>query len=315
MAIYKVINSKRGMSTHGAMRNCLRYVLSPSKTEDTISYVIGPYESTAFDYDSVYRSFLQNKEAWNKDRGRMYIHSVLSFPKNEQITPEQALDFAIRFAGKTYSGYQCAIAVHTDKEHIHCHMVTNTVSFVDGRKLQKSQKDLQADKDYCNALCEEYRLSIAEKGKHADGTPIAPGEIISWDKDKYHLLTDSTKPSFLADCGIAVLHSLESSTCKGDFILAMASHGWAVEWNDNRKHIVFINEQGKKVRGSNLQKSFSIDATKEGLQREFDAARARTEEAEQARADAGKRNRPSSGAYTNTHRAAKGRGIYLCSNS
>ena len=297
------------MSTHESMRNCLKYVLLPSKTDDTISYVIGPYDSDTVDYDSVYQSFIRNKDEWNKDRGRMYIHSVISFPKDEQITPEQALDFAIRFAEKTYSGYQCAIAVHTDKEHIHCHMVTDTVSFIDGRKFQKSNKDLQADKDYCNSLCEEYNLSIAQKGKRADGTAIAPGDIIAWDKDKYHLLTDSTKPSYVADCGIAVLHSIERSTCKGEFIIAMASRGWAVDWNENRKNIVFINEQGKKVRGSNLLKSFNIDATKEGLNREFDAARARTEKTEQARTDAEKRNRQPAGTNRNAYRAVAGRGI------
>ena len=172
MAIYKSVNSKNALSTHGGMKNCLNYIMNPQKTDSDHCYVIGAYSGDPMDTNAIYNSFIETKKQYHADNGRQYAHSVISFHKDEVITPEQALSFAIDFAEKTYYGHQVAIAVHYDKEHIHCHMVTNTVSYLDGSKLHKSKNDLQADKDYCNELCREYGFTVAEKGKHFDGSEM-----------------------------------------------------------------------------------------------------------------------------------------------
>lgn len=242
--------------------------------------MIGPYTPNSMDFNSVYGSFLDVKKEWDKDDKRMYAHTVISFPPNEAITPEQALEFGIRFAEKTYDGYQVAVAVHLDKEHTHIHFVINSVSYVDGKKFQMSRNDLKRDKEYCNELCAEYGYSIAEKGKHADNSPMKSGEITAWNKDKYHLLTNLDKPSYVSDCGLAVLRAMETATSKETFISAMADSGWITEWSDSRKHIVFKNSDGKKVRDSNILKTFNINCTKGELENEFERTRTATERAE-----------------------------------
>ncbi len=281
MAIFKVINSSKAVNTHGGLKNCLKYVFADGKTAPELSFVIG--NDTTSDAIQVYRDFIRVKKEFKKDSGRQYIHSVLSFATGENITPEEALDFGIDFAAKIYPGHQCAVAVHTDKEHIHCHMVVNTVSYIDGSKSHKSKKDLQKDKEICNRMCEERGLSVAVKKEHFDGTPINPGDISSWDKDTYKLLMQSTKKSYLADCGIAVMNAMKRSTDKDGFIKCMNEYGWQVQWSDKRKHIVFINADGKKVRGANLQKTFNINATKEGITYELGRKRTDTERAERSR--------------------------------
>lgn len=269
MAIYKAVNTK-GNGTHGAMKNCLEYALRPSKTDnETLCCVLGPCPDGPLDFNAVYGSFIDIKNEWGKDSGRMYVHTVLSFPKNESITPTEALEFGIRFAEKTYAGYQTAVAVHTDKEHIHCHFVVNTVSYLDGHKLQKSRKDLKADKEYCNELCREYGLSVAQKGKHADGSDMDEGDIVAWTKDKYRALIRDDKPSYLVDCAIAIAQVMRKARTKEQFIAEMSKQGYTVQWSDNRKHITFVDKDGKKVRDSNLQKTFNLPISKEMLKNEF----------------------------------------------
>ena len=282
MAIYKSVNSKNALSTHGGMRNCLNYIMNPQKTDSDHCYVIGAYSGDPMDANAIYNSFIEIKKQYHADNGRQYAHSVISFHKDEIITPEQALSFAIDFAEKTYYGHQVAIAVHYDKEHIHCHMVTNTVSYLDGSKLHKSKHDLQADKDYCNELCREYGFTVAEKGKHFDGSEMEAGEITSWNKDTYRLLTDCKKGSYLADCGIAVINAVNASTSKVEFIDMMKSNGWSVKWSNKRRHITFINSDGKKIRDKTLLKHFRIDVSKEALSCEFDRARTRKSETKQS---------------------------------
>ena len=141
MAINKTINKRT--NSHGAMRNCIEYVLREGKTDQHLVHIIGPYPYEEVNYDLVYQSFLEEKRLWGKDSGRMYAHNVISWHKDEKITPEQALEFGIAFAEKWFSGFQTVVSVHKDKDNIHCHLVTNSVSYENGKKLHNSRKDLE----------------------------------------------------------------------------------------------------------------------------------------------------------------------------
>lgn len=70
------------------------------------------------------------------------------------------------------------MAVHKDKDHIHCHLVTNSVSYEDGRKLHNTRKDLECMKQLTNQMCRERELTVAEKGKHFDGSRIEKGKSL-----------------------------------------------------------------------------------------------------------------------------------------
>ena len=268
MAINKTINKRT--NTHGAMRNCIEYVLRQDKTSELLTYVTGPYCRDEIKYDLVYRTFLEEKKMWDKDSGRMYAHNIISWHKDEQITLEQALEFGKEFAENWFSGFQTLVAVHKDKDHIHCHLVTNSVSYEDGRKLHNTKKDLERMKQLTNQMCRERGLTVAEKGKHFDESQIEKGEVIAWSKDKYNLFRQQVKDSFVADCAMAVLKALENCISKEKFIEKMKQFGWNVNWTEKRKHITFQNQDGKKVRDSNLSKTFHLDISKEDLENEFD---------------------------------------------
>ena len=271
MAVNKTINKRT--NTHGAMRNCIEYVLRQDKTGELLTYVTGPYCHDEINYDLVYRTFLEEKKMWDKDSGRMYAHNIISWHKDEQITPEQAFEFGKEFAENWFSGFQTLVAVHKDKDHIHCHLVTNSVSYEDGRKLHNTRKDLERMKQLTNQMCRERGLTVAEKGKHFDGSQIEKGEVIAWSKDKYNLFRQQVKDSFVADCAMAVLKALENCISKEKFIEKMKQFGWNVNWTEKRKHITFQNQEGKKVRDSNLFKTFHLDISKEGLENEFNGNR------------------------------------------
>lgn len=148
MAINKTINKRT--NSHGAMRNCIEYVLREGKTDHHLVHITGPYFYKEVNYDLVYQSFLEEKRLWGKDSGRMYAHNVISWHKDEKITAEQALEFGIAFAEKWFSGFQTVVSVHKDKDHIHCHLVTNSVSYENGKKLHNSRKDLERMKKLTN---------------------------------------------------------------------------------------------------------------------------------------------------------------------
>ena len=269
MAINKVVN--KSTKSHGAMRNVLEYVLRDEKNKDGYVEISGPYSGNTINYDEVYRTWLQEKQTWDKDSGRMYAHNIISFHKDENTTPEQVLEIGRTYAERYFSGFQYVIAVHQDKDHLHCHIVTNSVSYIDGHKLHQTKQDLDRQKEFTNDLCREQGLSVTEKGHHFDGSLIEEGEITAWSKDKYNLLINDSKKCYVADCAIAIMETVPQSASRDDFIAKMNEFGWSVQWEDSRKHIVFQNENGDKVRDSNIEKTFAgMKVSKEALTNEFE---------------------------------------------
>lgn len=268
MAVNKVVN--KSTKSHGAMRNVIEYVLQDQKVKEGYVAITGPYSPDQINWDNVYNAFLEEKRLWNKDSGRMYAHNIISFHKDEDITPAQALEIGQEFVDKFFPNHQSLIGVHQDKDHLHIHIVTNSVSYIDGIKLHQNKRDLERQKEFTNNLCLERGLSLTEKGKHFDGTIIEEGQVTAWSKDKYNLFQHDDKKSFVADCAIAVMEAKEDCCSKDDFIERMHERGWSVTWTDNKKHITFQNENGDKVRDTNLSKTFSLDISKEALLYEFE---------------------------------------------
>ena len=111
MAINKVINS--AAKSHGAMSNVIAYVLRSDKVTEGFVDVTGPYSPDEIDREGVYRSFLNEKKQWGKDSGRMYSHNVISFHKNERITPAQCLEIGRKFVDRFFGGFQSPFPLST----------------------------------------------------------------------------------------------------------------------------------------------------------------------------------------------------------
>ena len=272
MAINKVVN--KSTKSHGAMRNVIEYVLRGEKVKEGFVRVLGPCAADSIDWDTVYKSWVEEKKIWDKDSGRMYAHNIISFHKDAPVTPADVLDLGEQFAQEFFRDHQNLICVHQDKDHLHCHIVTNSVSYIDGHKLHQTKKDLEQQKEFTNNLCQKRGMRVARKGYHYDGTPFEDGEITAWSKDKYKLLQDIKKDSYLAKCGMAIFETLPQSASKEEFISGMKKRGWTVHWTEKRRHIVFENETGDKVRDTNIFKTFNKDVSKEALLHEFEGQNA-----------------------------------------
>lgn len=96
-----------------------------------------------------------------KTGGRQGYHFVISLKPGEG-TPEIMYDIAMQFAEEAFAGeYEAVVAVHTDREHLHAHIVINSVNMVNGYKFQCRDGDWKYKfQPITNKLCEEYGLHI-----------------------------------------------------------------------------------------------------------------------------------------------------------
>ena len=288
MAVIKAVSSKAPIST------AIDYV---SKDEKTERKLLSGYNLTS--PDTAMDEMQATKEVWGKTGGRTYKHFVQSFAPDENITPEQAHEIATQFAEQCplFKGFEVLIATHKDREHIHTHFVVNSVNFEDGHKFQMKSTELQDMKDLSDKLCRERGLTITQKGKTFHGEDRE--ETTAYSKEQYQLLQKAEQgktDSYVQDIALAVLECREQATSREDFKMLMSERGYAVKWEDIRKHITFTDtsrqEHGEKkhsVRNNKLEQYYHMDFSKEGLEREFESnarkqAEQLREQSEQSRA-------------------------------
>jgi len=269
MAIIKAVNSRASIA------NAINYITKTEKTEKKLITGIECSPHTAIE------EMKATKEMWHKTDGRQYKHFIQSFSPDDKVTPEQAHKITCDLVKDRFKGYEILIATHKDKEHIHSHIIVNSVNYIDGHKLQFSKQDLKKMKEHSDELCRQNNLSICQKGK----------EISSYNLNKYKAIEKSVKEnykSYLVDTVLAVNNAKKQATSRQEFIKLMKQQGYEVSWSDTRKYITFTDKEGHKVRNSNLTKTFKEDFGKESLENEFVANRAREEEIINRRTESGK---------------------------
>lgn len=156
---------------------CLDYVQDDGKTDlgDAVDYICNPVKAgfqTAINC-TLDKSFLQMQETkrrWDKHGGILGYHIIHSYAPGE-VTPEQAHEAGVEFARRLLGDkYEAVVCTHTDRDHLHCHIVFNSVSFLDGRKYRSDFKSYFHDlRDTSNAVSREYGFSVIDsdgKGKH-----------------------------------------------------------------------------------------------------------------------------------------------------
>ena len=156
MAIIKFINNKV------SLKKTLNYICKEEKTDNKL---ISGKDCIP---EIAYEEMMTVKKMYNKLTGREKIHFVQSFSPNDKLTYEQAHEIGIRMA-EYFKGFQVVVATHKDREHIHNHIVLNTVNFETGLKFHQSKQDLQKIKELSNQICKEYGLTVTEnKSKVSD---------------------------------------------------------------------------------------------------------------------------------------------------
>ena len=189
--------------------------------------------------ESCLEEMLYTKDLYHKNGGRQYIHIIQSFDPKDNLTPNQVHNAGLKLAN-TFNGLQVLVATHIDKEHLHNHLVINSVSFENGYKIQMSKKDLQYLKNYSDEICLEMGASVIPKKdktnyiKRNEYRVAERGE--SW---KFKLIN-------------AIDLSMAESTCKDDFIKTMNKLGYQVNWTDTRKYITYTTPEGYKCRDNKL---------------------------------------------------------------
>ncbi len=167
MAITKILNIQtaddRNPATH--LKNAIEYIQNPDKTEECV--LVGSINCLP---DTAFEQMLETKKLYHKTGKRQGYHVIISFSPDEVVTAEQALYVVEHFAKDVLGDdYEAVYTVHTDKEHMHAHLIWNSVSLVTGKKYNSPKGNWKNKlQPITNKYCNELGLAIcpAEYSKH-----------------------------------------------------------------------------------------------------------------------------------------------------
>ena len=155
MATFTAIKNRGG--GRGALGGVLHYVQQEEKTTWEDRQLVSGWNCTA---QSVYDEMRLTKEQFHKTDGRQYYHFVQSFDKQDNLSPQEVHAMGLELAQREFPNFEVLVATHVDTDHFHNHLVVNSVSFQDGKKLHQSAADLQAHRISDDEICVAHGLEI-----------------------------------------------------------------------------------------------------------------------------------------------------------
>ena len=242
-AVKYVMNKEK--TTAVSLQDALDYAANRDKTEKSC------FESSyACTLETAFADMRQTKEQWHKSGGVQGYHLVQSFAAGE-VTPELAHQIAKELADRVLGGrYEYVIGTHLNTDHIHSHIVWNSVSCVDGKKYRSNYKSYVTEiRAVSDKLCREYKLSvIGTETSHHVAKPYA-----EW------LAEQSGKPTWRTAIRQDVDDAIRQSLTWRQFLSAMERKGYEVRMG--RKYPV-LRPPGKErfVRFKTLGKRYTPEA-------------------------------------------------------
>ena len=159
MAITKILNimESEGRSPASHLKNALEYIQNPDKTEECV--LVGGINCLP---DTAFEHMEETKNIFHKTGKRQGYHVIISFSPEEKVTSEQAMYVQEHFAKDVLGDdYEAVYAVHTDREHMHGHLIWNSVSMTTGKKYNSPKSNWKNHlQPITNKYCDELGLAI-----------------------------------------------------------------------------------------------------------------------------------------------------------
>lgn len=202
---------------------------------------------------NTFKEFENMRRAFNQDKGVIAHHYYQSFQKDDNVTPEQAHQIGVELAKKMFPNFQVAIATHIDREHIHNHIIVNSVNIMTGQKWYSNKRTLSDIRKESDRLCLANGLGVITKNNKYQGL----------DRTTYQLglKGKSWKINLVHDLDVAV----ERCKSKEDFISFLRGKDYSVRYTDS--HITITkNGEKKGIRVDTLARQFGDKYKKTSLE-------------------------------------------------
>lgn len=165
MAISKILHINPHMNSETYhLKTGLNYITKSEKTMNGL--YVGAVNCMV---ENAYECMRTTKEIYGKTDKRQAYHLIISFEEGE-TNPETAFEIIKEFVNRYLAdNYEAVYSVHNDTNHIHGHIIWNSVRFTDGYKYRYEKGDWERHiQPLVDEICEKYGLHTLEQNKAKD---------------------------------------------------------------------------------------------------------------------------------------------------
>ena len=243
------------------LANAISYITDEEKTQRGV--LVGSHNCNA---DTALQEMLATKRNFGKMDKRQGYHFIISFKKQE-VRPETAMEITQKFVERYFSDdFQCLYATHDNTEHVHSHILFNSVSWRTGRKYRYEKGDWAKEiQPIVNELCKEYGLSIQDIEVGTEEKSLK-----KWDKSKQGIFKWNHQISLDVEDTISFATSYEN------FLKLMELKGYGIKQGNGE---TFLKPMGEKrfIRLTDISAYYTKEAIgnqiEKGIQRETSRSR------------------------------------------
>lgn len=243
------------------LANAISYITDEEKTQD--GALVGSHNCGV---DTALQEMIATKRKYGKTDKRQGYHFIISFKKQE-VRPETAMEITQRFVGKYFGDdFQCLYATHDNTEHVHSHILFNSVSWRTGKKYRYEKGDWAKEiQPIVNDLCKEYGLTIQdiEVGTE-EKTPK------KWDKTKQGIFKWNRQISLDVEDSISFANSYEN------FLKLMELKEYEIRRQSGETYIKPMGER-RFVRLTDISAHYAKESIENQIERGINCKTSRAE--------------------------------------
>ena len=236
------------------LKKAIDYICNGDKTDDEI-YVTTHLCSR----ENAYKEFELTKKQFNSRTKTLAHHLIQSFVP-EEVSFEEAHQVGIELCEKILGGkYEYVLATHIDKDHIHNHIIFNSIDVDEGKIYHSYYGSYMNIRNQSDKLCKEHNLSVIDQEAQKEINEIRRRKYVNW----YDWNEDKKGSSYKSRLQFDIDRTIKQSINWQAFLSKMESYGYEIKQG---KHIAFRSKKQQRfTRAKTIGANYTEERMKERI--------------------------------------------------
>lgn len=237
------------------LKRCLEYIANPNKADYTTAInCLDDIDASINLFKTVWDFGIDTKKYKGK-KANIAHHFKQSFEPGK-ISVKEAHDIGVELTKIIAPGYMCHVATHTDRHHIHNHIIIFAVHPETGYKYRHVWDQYKFVQEQSDAICIERGIRVIENPKKRS---LSTGEYRAMERG------GSWKDKLAWDIDDAIQGAAANSSGRVGFVRQLETKGYIVNYQN--KNISIQLPGNKAIRVDRLAKTYGSQYTKENIER------------------------------------------------
>ena len=232
------------------LKKAIDYICNGDKTDDEI-YVTTHLCSR----ENAHKEFELTKKQFGSRTKTLAHHLIQSFVP-EEVSFEEAHQVGMELCEKILGGnYEYVLATHIDKDHIHNHIIFNSIDVDEGKVYHSYYGSYMNIRNQSDKLCKEHNLSVIDQETQKEINEIKRRKFVNW----YDWNEDKKGISYKSRLQFDIDRTIKQSINWQDFLSKMESCGYEIKIG---KHIAFRSKNQQRFTRA---KTIGVNYTEERI--------------------------------------------------